>query len=419
MKTNIVYRKITDLKPHPFNSVLYDFKNDDRAALKKSLMEWYKKTGTPTKEIIKIDMNNFIYSGHRRWWECNEDEKLSKTKVQCEIIDHTLDEKRLNIDIPYTENEMAMLDAYNEPGVIRNQTSWPVILRKYDVANDLHYQKTRKDFSPQDRNRWCNEKCKFSTEHFKKMYQIFSKKRLDLISKVESGEYSVAKAYSEAFDIKEKSKLKYDKKRKNWPKYFKNPKLQKKLIKYANSMIDQFLNISINGKKIIQDKQHGHEQQFISTFISNAYMSALSIVLEEEGFESYTPREEVGLPDIRIKCLSKEGYHPERIEVKVGQYQGTSSSTKVFAGIGATRIVPHTFLLVTYDPKTFRQFVVMSDLEKKDWSANKSSNKCEMSFSTFGKNHSKESTIIHGDAYFNNQNNYEIQLHKVPSKGGK
>lgn len=417
MKNNkIVYRKVTDLKPHPFNAVLYDFKNDDRTALKESLVKWFKKTGTPTKEILKIDKNNIIYSGNRRWYVCNEDEKLKKTEVKCEIIDHTLDEHLLITNCEYTQNEMAMLDEYNEPNVIRNQTSWPVVLRKYYVANDLHNQKTGKNFSNQERNKWCNEKCNFSNEHFKKMSLIYSKKRSDLILKVSSGEYSVAKAYSEAMDVKEKSKLKYDKKRKNWVKYFKNKKLQQKLVKYANNMIDQFLNITLKNRKIILDKKHGHEPQFISTFISNAYMSAVSVLLEEEGFESCTPREEVGLPDVRILCITKEGYHPERIEIKVAQYQGTPSSTKVTAGIGATRIVPHTFVLITYDPINFRQFVVMSDLEKKDWTANKSSNKCEMSFSTFGKNHSKNCTVIHGDAYISKNNNYVLELHEISKK---
>ena len=39
---------------------------------------------------------------------------------------------------------MCVLDDYNEPGVIRNQTSWPVVLRKYHFMNALNYKKTTK-----------------------------------------------------------------------------------------------------------------------------------------------------------------------------------------------------------------------------------------------------------------------------------
>ena len=418
MQNKIVYKKPKDLKPHPLNKELYDFDNDDRSDLLTSLLKFYEKVGVPNKETLKIDKNGIIYSGERRYTECINDIKLSKASLKCEVIDHTFNSKLLKNTV-YTENEIAMLDEYNEPGVIRPQHSWPVVLRKYDVVNNLNYKKTEKYFSAQERNKWCNEKCKFSTEHFKKMYEIYSKKRLDLISKVQSGEYSVHKAYKEACDIKETSDLKYDKKRINWINYFKKrPKSMKKVVNYANEMLRQFLKISINGRKIIQDDTHGHEQNMISTFMSNSYMSAMSLVLEEEGYKSFTPREEPGKPDVRIKCKSKKGYHPERIEIKVAQFKDNSSKTKVTAGIGAKRIVPHTFLLVTYDPKTYRQFVVLSDLTKKDWSSNKSSNKCEMSFATFAKNHFKKCVFFHGDAYLDKKNYFKINLDKVQLRGG-
>ena len=54
-------------------------------------------------------------------------------------------------------------------------------------------------------------------------------------------------------------------------------------------MQQQHLNININGKKIPLDDVHGHEQNMISTNLSNFYMSAMSLVLEEEGFKSFTP----------------------------------------------------------------------------------------------------------------------------------
>ena len=87
-------------------------------------------------------------------------------------------------------------------------------------------------------------------------------------------------------------------------------------------------------------------------------MSAISLVLEEEGFKSCTPREEAGLPDVRIKCLSKPGFEWERIEVKVAKFNGHGSSTKISAGPGATSIVPHSFLIVVNPHRYHQQYSV-------------------------------------------------------------
>ena len=123
-------------------------------------------------------------------------------------------------------------------------------------------------------------------------------------------------------NIQPKVKLEYDPDRKNCVQHIKdNPEVGKRIVRYANNMFNYKLKYSmknIHGKVISnlpEHPKHGHEQNMLSTNLSNDYMSAVSIVLEEEGFDSITPREEAGLPDVRILNLSKEGYHPERIEI--------------------------------------------------------------------------------------------------------
>ena len=56
-----------DLKPHPLNEKLYNF-DDDRSDLRKSMVKTFKEFGYPNTEIVYIDKNNVIYSGHRRWY---------------------------------------------------------------------------------------------------------------------------------------------------------------------------------------------------------------------------------------------------------------------------------------------------------------------------------------------------------------
>ena len=158
---------------------------------------------------------------------------------------------------------------------------------------------------------------------------------------------------------------------------------------------------------------HGHEQNVISGNLSHFYMSAVSIVLEEEGYKSFTPREEAGLPDIRIKDLSKKGYHPERIEVKVAKFNGHGSKTTISAGPGATRIVPHTFLLVVYDPDTHRQMVVLSDITKEDWTSNAKNTKCEMGMNIWADNHLEDCVFFNGSGFVDSRNVFQMNMDKV------
>ena len=58
---------VQDLKPHPINLKLYNFDNDDRTDLRKSMLKTYKENGYPNTEICLIDKNNIVYSGNRRW----------------------------------------------------------------------------------------------------------------------------------------------------------------------------------------------------------------------------------------------------------------------------------------------------------------------------------------------------------------
>ena len=411
-KGKLVLRHISTLTDHPLNDLLYDRDNDNRDKLRKSLLKSLKKTGVANKETCKIDKNGVVYSGHRRKWACEEDETGELGYLVCEIIDHTFDPESLNDPIS-EQKEADLLDDYNEPDIIRSQTSWPVVLRKYSYMNNLNYKKTKKYFSSKERNIWCAEKCGFQPDPFKKMVEIYDVGRNDLIDKVVQG-YSLPKAWKEALDIQSSVKSKYDPDRKNWVQFFKdNPECMKRVVDYANVMLKQHLDINIGGKRIPEDDIHGHEQNMLSINLSNFYMSAVSLVLEEEGFDSTTPREEAGLPDVRILNLSKPGYHWERLEVKVASFKGHGSKTSISAGPGATRIVPHTFLLVVYDPDTKRQMVVLSDLTKEDWTSNTKNTKCEMGMNIWADNHLDDCVFFHGEGFIDSKNVFNMNLSKV------
>ena len=293
ISNEVVTKNISELKDHPLNDILYDKDADNRDKLRESLIQSLNENGFPNTELVYITRNNFVYSGHRRKWSSEEDDTGQLTFLRCCYIDHELpsEEELKNPNVRRAEGEF--LDQFNQPDVIRNQTDWFVLLRKYAFYNETNLDITGKELSNRERNEWCRKKCSHSTDNFKLMVEIWNTKRYDLIEKVVNGEEKIKKAWEIATNAEPPTQLKYDPDRKNWVQYFKdNPNLIEKVNNYANDMIEQYKNININGRKIPLDKQHGHEQNVISGNMSHFYMSAISLVLEEDGFNSITPRED-------------------------------------------------------------------------------------------------------------------------------
>ena len=410
MNEQFVIKKIEDLTDHPLNHVLYDKKADNRDKLRQSLKRSFKKYGYANKEFVHIDINGVIYSGHRRKWSSEEDDTNTLTELRCVEIDHVFDPKSLN-DPELYQVELDLLDEYNEPDVIRNQTKWSVILQKYDVYERNHKKLTGKEFTGKERNEFCRKKSSHDKDHFKKMVEVYKMGRKDLVEKVDNDDFTVTQAHNEALKIEPKTKLKENPKRKVWEDYF-NDKTdkRKRVVKYANDMFNQHLNIQINGIKIPEHPIHGHEPNMLSTCLSNFYMSALTLVLEEEGFKPKTARHEPGIADLIVENLCRDGYHPESIEVKVASFDGHGSKTKIHAGGGAYRIHKQTFLIVVYDKDTKRQMVVLSDLEGSDWTMDNKNKKATLGMNIWADNYLDKCVFFVGDGYVDTSGVFQIIL---------
>ena len=406
----ILYLNPKDLKPHPLNHILYDIKEDKFIDLTISMKDYYKKYNYPNTDVITISPGYMIYAGHRRTKVCLNN---NIPVIRCVMVDREFDPKCLE-DPALKLKEMDFLREYNHPNTKRNESEWPVVLRQYDVYNKTQEKITGKFYTPKQRNHYCRDRIRaVSTDNFRMMVEIYEKNRKDLISKVTENELSIKKAYNEAMNIQPPVKELYDPDRKNWVEYFRdNPKLMERVVDYANDMFQQYLKINIAGRVIVEDKKHGHEKTPISGNLSHFYMSAISLVLEEQGFKSITPNEEQGLPDVRILDLCKPGYHPERIEIKVAGFNGHGSSTYISAGGGTGRMVPHTFLIVVYDRITKRQMVVMSDLTKEDWTEDKNK-KATMGMNIWADNHLDNCVFFHGEGFIDSRNLFNMNLKKV------
>ena len=178
----------------------------------------------------------------------------------------------------------------------------------------------------------------------------------------------------------------------------------------------------MSGKKLITHPKHGWEQHLgISTNLSNTVMSAVSMSLEEDGYEAHTPRQEVGIEDVIIlkkdkKLLTKEGCYPERMEMKVDEFKGHGSDTKVYTGGGHSRIVPHPFWIIIYDEDGKRMLVLLTNITKNDWQ--KHGKKGRMPMSLWAENHfdNKDDWVcLHGSIYKDNKG--VIQLQCLPVEG--
>ena len=134
MKQTIITVKISKLKDHPLNEELYDKVNDNREKLRESLIKNLKKYGYANKEVVYITELFYILSGHRRKWASEESEGILD-ELRCVVVkDHEFNPKSLT-DPKLKQIEIDKLDEYNDPDVIRSQTTWPVILRKYSIYN--------------------------------------------------------------------------------------------------------------------------------------------------------------------------------------------------------------------------------------------------------------------------------------------
>ena len=105
----IITKHISELKDHPLNDVLYDKVNDNRDKLRASLIKSLNKNGYANKEIVYIDKNGVVYSGHRRKWASEEDETGQLGELRCVEIEHTFDFASLENPI-LEEKEIEILD---------------------------------------------------------------------------------------------------------------------------------------------------------------------------------------------------------------------------------------------------------------------------------------------------------------------
>ena len=426
---------VSDLKPSPANRELYDDFDANDPKMQK-LVEQMKLHYQQTKkngnyEVIVIDKNNYIRSGDRRTFAS----KLAGIKYILAIV--------CDDDMAYDPNrpkllELELLAEYNDSKLsARDESSFINATRKFDV---LHKAKVSYNGAPLGVKEFNAYRKSFALNlgidpsKFSKAVTVFEKERIDLLIKVDLNEISIEKAYNEATG-KEMKLLNVDENRPKWVSIFKeNPHLQTQMIDVAMAIIKYEIHgckIETKMKKLsinpITDAKFGIEKQMKSTIVSNAFMSAIAIVLSDNGYTAETAGAEFGgVADTRIfadengKLYLSEtngGYYTPSIEVKASYLNAYQGSENFFVGgFGATtsRFHDQDFLFVQFDDELKRFSVLLSECTRKDWQSNGAS-QAAMRMSTWYTNHYEnedEWLMILGDVY-RTSNKVNVQLDKV------
>lgn len=366
--------EISKTTEHPLNIELYDFDDPKEVKKIKALAKDIEKNGLNIPP--SIDKNGVVFSGHRRrralillgwthtdFTQCVDTYNPNGSKVK----------------------ELEKLEKYNDDKFHeRDESLYMIACRKYAVKNKYMLEERNRKLSAGERDRFA-VKSNIVPKNFQKAIKIYegyeNKKgewfdpRQDLLEQVDDRTDTMT--LGKALDIimkNPKGDDKYDPNRHNWIQELSSDTSKKSIIEKAMLGINHSLNnvyyspILKRHINFVTDKQHGEEENFISTDISNKFQFAVSTTLEELGFDGvHTSKQEAGLEDVRIDGLTKEGYLPERIEIKCTKFKGHGSSTQVKGGIGASAIKPHEFLIVVHDNDYKDYMVLLTTLTKDDW----------------------------------------------------
>lgn len=404
--------KLSELTPHPYNAVLYDFESPEAKDVIKALADDIKKDGL--YEPIGIDKNNVIFTGNSRYyaylWFLKEEE------IEYYIVKDTFDKNNEKYD-----EEQKLLSYNGKKLVSRDEKKFMVACRTLTELMQSYADKHNNKTYPKMMYQSFATERSINLSHLQQMMKVYNghtyknetiPANLDLVKQVDNQEITPKKALDLSRNV-HKDNLLYDEDRHKWISDFKREDVRDNILKIAKQLIQHDMNntyVTNDNRTInvVTDEQHGEEENFISTNISNKFQAAVSITIDEIlGYKSvHTSKQESGLEDIRIPELSRPAdehgeYHPERIEIKCGMNQPTAAGTVISSGIGARTIKPHEFLVVIHDDTAQRYFVMLTTLTKDDWTSHGPS-KTRMSLTKWFSNHYENKddyTILCGDIY--------------------
>ena len=349
--------KLTDIKPHPLNAELYP--NDNLDNLKENMTEHYIQNGYANIEPIKIcRKSGVVWGGNSRKIAAGEIPGCDE--VQANYATEEYNEKSSEIE------QYKILSKYNPTKTMRDTTKPTICVPAFKKMTDAfiaEFGESGKDNEGLSLNKFkINLWDKFGVlPPDGKKYILIYEYSQDLLKRVDDRADSMTlnKAHTLAKGGKPENPIDDD--RFNFYKWFdENP-----------TFLDTALKNSIGSVKlfdpIMHDEINGHEINFISTAISNAYNSYVCKTFNDFGLTARTSKFNTGHPDIQFQYLSKESYDMTKIEIKTASFGTSAKDTYFYGGPGVKKDNPHEILFVVWSDECKEFWVCICTVSPDIW----------------------------------------------------
>ena len=351
---------IDKLTYHHLNEVLYPLEKHeaDIQLLADKLEEEYVITGVPNHTPIVIcPETGIIFSGNFRKRAAKRKNYKKLKAIFATKIYNSKENKWF---------ELKFLEKFNVDGK-RDEYNISTLIHRYYIQNKFFEERFDREMSPKERNEFATNN-RFDKTKFKN-YLTVSEASPTLLKKVIDGKITLNKALRKLGKVKDLKK--YNPDRHNFFKTLdKNPDIQKNAIKFGFKLINQFKSM---GSGVIFDNKMGWEGNQITSPLSNIWMSAFVYgfnSINKMILECLTPRNRQGYADMHFENLTNKFsdiFLSERIEVKVGAWNGSASATIVYGGMGSVRVSPHEYILAFHNQQLNKHLVIITTLDKNDW----------------------------------------------------
>tara|TARA_R100001460_G_scaffold34877_1_gene67525 strand:+ start:997 stop:2241 length:1245 start_codon:yes stop_codon:yes gene_type:complete len=402
---------VKDLKAHPLNEKLYPFKEHKNTIdlLSKKLYTEYKATGIPNHTPLDVcPETGTVNSGHFRWYSSQDMKDEKGNKVEITKL-KAVPGRVFNPD--YVEyDEMKFLEKFNKDGK-RDEYEITTLVHNYNQQNKAFEKKYGREFNNKERNQFATDS-RFDKTKFKNII-FLNANHPSIYKQFIDGKITLPKAMRLSGKVKPTKK--YNPDRHNFfDTLNKYPKIGLVMTTKGKQLINEFRNL---GNGIIFDDDMGWETNQITSPLSNIWMSAAVYAfnsVKQPDLKCVTPRKRQGYADIHFENLTKkfsEDYLSERIEVKVGAWQGNASSTVVYGGMGSVNVTPHEYIIGIHNDELKKHFLMITTLDKDDWKTDGKDSNATMSLSSWFRRYYDQKDkyrILLGDIFKGNKS-VEVQ----------
>jgi len=402
---------VKDLKAHPLNEKLYPFKEHKNTIdlLSKKLYTEYKARGIPNHTPLDVcPETGTVNSGHFRWYSSQDMKDEKGNKVEITKL-KAVPGRVFNPD--YVEyDEMKFLEKFNKDGK-RDEYEITTLVHNYNQQNKAFEKKYGREFNNKERNQFATDS-RFDKTKFKNII-FLNANHPSIYKQFIDGKITLPKAMRLSGKVKPTKK--YNPDRHNFfDTLNKYPKIGLVMTTKGKQLINEFRNL---GNGIIFDDDMGWETNQITSPLSNIWMSAAVYAfnsVKQPDLKCETPRKRQGYADIHFENLTKkfsEDYLSERIEVKVGAWQGNASSTVVYGGMGSVNVTPHEYIIGIHNDELKKHFLMITTLDKDDWKTDGKDSNATMSLSSWFRRYYDQKDkyrILLGDIFKGNKS-VEVQ----------